>query len=110
MEFSLGLLITLWTILCLLTAIFLSVAAISYLVCTVSPSPAGVSGIEAFSGFVFCTLFAGLFYIHVWWLVAKPKEIPETPATRDILLRVPEKSSVNAQVTSGNNTINLQNL
>lgn len=107
MEFLLGLLITLWTVLCLLAAIFLSVAAISYLVCTVSPSSASVSGVEAFSGFVFCTIFAGLFYIHVWCLVAKS---PETPKTRDILLTVPEKSSVNAQVTSGNNTVNLQNL
>lgn len=35
---------------------------------------------------------------------------PEPPKIRDILLTVPQKSSVNAQVTSENNTINLQNL
>ena len=34
----------------------------------------------------------------------------ETPETRDILLTVPQKSSVNAQVTSGNNTINITDL
>lgn len=110
MEFLLGALITVWTVLCLLVAIFLTVTAISCLICTVSPSSASVRGIEAFSGFVFCTLFAGLFYIHVWCLLAKPQETPETPASRDILLTVPEKSSVNVQVTSGNNTVNIQNL
>lgn len=35
---------------------------------------------------------------------------PEAPKTRDILLTVPEESSVNAQVTSENNTVNLENL
>ena len=34
----------------------------------------------------------------------------ESSKTRDIHLTVPQKSSVNAQVISGNNTINLQNL
>ena len=36
--------------------------------------------------------------------------VPESPKTRDILLTVPETSRVDAQVTSENNTINLQNL
>lgn len=35
---------------------------------------------------------------------------PESPKTRDIHLTVPETSRVDAQVTSDNNTINLQNL
>jgi hypothetical protein len=36
--------------------------------------------------------------------------VPETPRTRDIHLTVPQESSVNAQVTSGNNTVNIENL
>jgi hypothetical protein len=36
--------------------------------------------------------------------------VPESPRNRQIILDVPEKSSVNAQVTSQDNTINLQNL
>lgn len=96
-----------WIAICILLAIFLSVLALSGLVCTVSPSDTGVSRLEAFSGFVCCTILAGLFYIHVHHLVTNSQETPET---RDILLTVPQKSSVNAQVTSENNTVNLQNL
>ena len=108
-----GALVAVWIAVCILLAIFLSVLALSGLVCTVSPSDIGVRGtpgvsrLEAFSGFVCCTLIAGLFYIHVHHLVTKPQE---TPATRDIHLTVPQESSVNAQVISGNNTVNLQNL
>jgi hypothetical protein len=36
--------------------------------------------------------------------------VPETPRTRDIHLTVPQESSVNAQVTSGNNTVNITDL
>ena len=102
-----GALVAVWIAVCILLAIFLSVLALSGLTCTVSPSDAGVSRLEAFCGFVYCSLFAGLFYIHVHHLVTKPQE---TPATRDIHLTVPQESSVNAQVISGNNTVNLQNL
>lgn len=109
MEFLLGALITVWTVLCLLAAIFLTVVAIRSLVCTLFLLPE-VSRMEAFSGFVFCSLFAGLFYIHVWYLVAKFPETPKTPATRDILLTVPQDSSVNTQITSGNNTVNITDL
>ena len=104
-----GALVAVWIAVCILIAIFLSVSALAGLVCTLSPAT-GIPRLEAFSGFVFCTLLAGLFYIHVHHLVTKPQETPETPRTRDILLTVPEESSVNAQVTSGNNTVNLQNL
>jgi hypothetical protein len=92
---------------CILIAIFLTVAAISCLVCTVSPAGTNLSRIDAFTGFIPCFLLAGLFYIHIWYLVAEPQE---TPATRDILLTVPQESSVNAQVTSGNNTVNITDL
>ena len=105
-----GALVAMWIAVCILLAIFLSVLALSGLVCTISNSDTGVPRLEAFSGFVCCSLIAGLFYIHVHHLVTKPQETPKTPRTRDILLTVPEESSVNAQVTSGNNTVNLQNL
>lgn len=105
-----GALVAMWIAVCILIAIFLSVLALSGLVCTFSNSDTGVPRLEAFSGFVCCSIIAGLFYIHVFHLVSKPQETPETPRTRDILLTVPEKSSVNAQVTSENNTVNFENL
>lgn len=110
MEILVGALIAVWTAVCILIAIFLSVLAFGGLICLVAPPPASVSRIEALSVFIFCTLLAGLFYIHFCHLVAKSQETYKVPVTRDILLTVPEKSSVNAQVISGNNTINLQNL
>jgi hypothetical protein len=102
-----GAFLSVWTAGCILIAIFLTVIALSGLICTIFPPDVRVDRLEAFSGFVTCTLIAGLFYIHIWYLVAEPQE---TPATRDILLTVPQESSVNAQVTSGNNTVILQNL
>ena len=110
MATLIGALVAVWIAVCILLAIFLSVLALSGLVCTISPSDPGLSRLETFSGSVICTLIAGLFYIHVHHLVTKPQETPETPRTRDILLTVPEESSVNAQVTSGNNTINIVDL
>ena len=107
MEILAGALVAVWIAVCILLAIFLSVLALAGLVCTVSNSDTGVPRLEAFSGFVCCTLLAGLFYIHVHHLVTKPQE---TPATRDIHLTVPQESSVNAQVTSGNNTVNITDL
>ena len=111
-----GALLAVWTVLCILTAIFFTVAAISCLVCTVSPPKEEVNRIEALSGFVPCFLLAGLLYIHIGYLLAtfqktpETPETPETPATRDIHLTVPEKSSVNAQVTFGDNAVNIPNL
>jgi hypothetical protein len=43
-------------------------------------------------------------------LILTNSPVPESPRNRQIILDVPEKSSVNAQVTSQDNTINLQNL
>jgi hypothetical protein len=37
-------------------------------------------------------------------------KVPEAPGNRQIILDVPRTSRVDAQVTSGNNTVNLQNL
>ena len=104
-----GALLAVWIAVCILTAIFFTIASISCLSCIVSPS-AAVSRMEAFSCFVPCILLAGLLYIHIGYLLSISQETPETPKTRDILLTVPEESSVNAQVTSGNNTVNLKNL
>lgn len=37
-------------------------------------------------------------------------QVPESPGNRQIILDVPETSRVDAQVTSENTTLNLQNL
>lgn len=107
METLTGVLLVVWIAVCILLTLFLSVLALVGLIYTVSPLDTGIPRLEAFSGFVCCILLAGLFHIHVHSLVTKPQE---TPATRDILLTVPQKSSVNVQVTSGNNIVNIENL
>ena len=48
--------------------------------------------------------------IAVFFHLAKSGEVSESPRNRQIILDVPESSRVDAQVTSGDNTINLQNL
>jgi hypothetical protein len=104
-----GALLAMWTAGCILMVIFFSILTLASLLCTLVPSD-GLTRPQAFSALVFFGFFAGLFYIHVQYLLAEPQETPETPRTRDILLTVPEESSVNAQVTSGNNTVNIENL
>lgn len=106
MEF----LLLIWISLCILAAIVISVLGLAGLICAIVLPDVGWDKLEAFSGFVFCTLFAGLFYIHVWYLVAKPQESPELPATRNIHLTVPKDSSVNTQIISTNNTVNITDL
>ena len=96
-----------WISLCILVIIFLSVLGIAGLICTLVPPDVRIDRLKAFTCFVWCTFLAGLFYIHVWCLLAKPQE---TPATRDIHLTVPQDSSVNTQITSGNNTVNITDL
>lgn len=97
-----GALLAVWIAACILIAIFLSVIALSGLICAVIPPDVRVDRFEAFSGFVFCSIFAGLFYVHVWYLVAKPQE---TPATRDIHLTVPEKVEVHTEFRLDNTVI-----
>ena len=99
-----GTLLAMWIAVCILTAIFLTVAAIGCLVCTVSPS-AEVSRMEALSSFFPCFLLAGLFYIHIGYLLGKSQETPETPATRDIHLTVPEKVEVHTEFRLDNTVI-----
>lgn len=51
--------------------------------------------------------------VIITFAVPTPKEsreVPESPGNRQVILDVPETSRVDAQVTSGNNTVNLQNL
>lgn len=48
--------------------------------------------------------------IAVFFHLAKSGEVSESHRNRQIILDVPETSRVDAQVTSENNTINLQNL
>lgn len=43
-------------------------------------------------------------------LIATREAINSQPLTRDIHLTVPKDSSVNTQITSGNNTVNITNL
>lgn len=99
-----GALLAMWIAACILTAIFLTVAAISCLVCTVSP-PAGTCRMEAFTGFVPCFILAGLFYIHIGYLLDLSQKTPETPATRDIHLTVPEKVEVHTEFRLDNTVI-----
>lgn len=100
-----GALVAVWTVICILIAIFFTVAAISCLVCTVSPAGTNLSRIDAFSGFIPCFLLAGLFYIHIGYLLGKSQKTPETPATRDIHLTVPEKVEVHTEFRLDNTVI-----
>lgn len=58
---------------------------------------------------VFLMILPGLLAAGISLILAN-SPIPETPRNRQIILDVPEKSSVNAQVTSKNNTVNIENL
>ena len=98
-----------WIVLCILVGVFLSTACLCSLCCIFSP-PENTSRGEAFGSFIFYAVIAALCFTHVWWLMTKDKQTLELPATRDIHLTIPRESSVNAQVISGNNTVNLQNL
>lgn len=102
-----GFLSPIWISFCIVIAIFLSVLGFAGLICTVAPPDVRIPRLEYFTGFIWCTFLAGLFYIHVWCVLTKPQETPET---RDILLTVPRESSVNTQITSGNNTVNITDL
>lgn len=99
-----GGLLAMWIAACILTAIFLTIAAISCLVCTVSPTPE-VSRMEALSGFFPCFILAGLFYVHIGYLLPISQKTPETPATRDIHLTVPEKVEVHTEFRLDNTVI-----
>lgn len=99
-----GALLAMWIAACILTAIFLTFASISCLVCTVSPSPQ-VSRMEALTCFVPCFILAGLFYIHIGYLLSISQKTPETPATRDIHLTVPEKVEVHTEFRFDNTVI-----
>lgn len=109
METLSGALLVVWIVVCILIGIFFSTASLGSLCCTFDP-PENTERIDAFACFVLYGFVAGLFYIHVWCLMSEDKQTPEPSKTRDILLTVPEKSSVNAQVTSENNTVNISNL
>lgn len=100
-------LIGVWISLCILAIIFLSVLAIAGLLCTLIQPDVRIPRFESFTGFVWCTVLAGFFYTHVWCLLGK---LQESPATRDIHLTVPQDSSVNTQITSGDNTVNITDL
>ena len=58
---------------------------------------------------VFLMILPGLLAAGISLILAN-SPVPESSRNRQIILDVPETSRVNAQVTSENNTINLQNL
>lgn len=82
------------------------------------PNPLGDSSRESRAKFdafetvvlIFLMILPGIFAVFIALLFANVIEAPESPRSRQVILDVPEKSSVNAQVTSGDNTVNLQNL
>ena len=104
-----GALVAVWIAVCILVGVFLSTACLGSLCCLFSP-PENTSRGEAFGGFIFCAVFAALCFTHVGWLMSKDKETLQPSKTRDIHLTVPQESSVNAQVISGNNTVNITDL
>lgn len=59
---------------------------------------------------IFLMILHGIFAVFITLILSNAREVPEDSRTRQVILDVPEKSSVNAQVTSGDNTVNLQNL
>lgn len=59
---------------------------------------------------IFLMILHGIFAVFITLILSNVREVPEDSRTRQVILDVPEKSSVNAQVTSGDNTVNLQNL
>lgn len=62
---------------------------------------------------IFLMILPGLLASFISLILAnfgEASEAPKSPRNRQIILDVPETSRVNAQVTSENNIINLQNL
>lgn len=59
---------------------------------------------------IFLMILPGSLAVFIPLILAHLEGVPESPRNRQIILDVPEKSSVNAQVTSGNNTVNISNL
>lgn len=59
---------------------------------------------------IFLAILPGILAVFISLLFANIPEAPESPRTRQVILDVPETSRVDAQVTSGDNTVNLQNL
>lgn len=59
---------------------------------------------------VFLMILPGLLAAGISLILTNSEVHPESPENRQIILDVPRSSQVNAQVTSQNNTINLQNL
>lgn len=75
-----------------------------------SPRRSRESRMSSDDFFIFLIVFPGLLAVFIPLILAELEGVPETPRNRQIILDVPESSSVNAQVTSENNTVNLENL
>ena len=78
------------------------------------PNPLGDSSRESrisFDAFIiFLMILPGTLTVAILLILANFGEISESSRNRQIILDVPETSRVDAQVISGNNTVNLQNL
>lgn len=59
---------------------------------------------------IFLMILPGLLVAFISLTLANSEVHPESPENRQIILDVPRTSRVNAQVTSENNTVNIQNL
>lgn len=59
---------------------------------------------------VFLMVLPGILAVSITLILSNFGDLPEHSRTRQVILDVPESSRVDAQVTSGDNTVNLQNL
>lgn len=80
------------------------------------PNPLGdsprKSSVDSYDDFFFILLMSLPLSLGVFatLILSNTREVPEDSRTRQVILDVPETSRVDAQVTSGDNTVNLQNL
>ena len=79
------------------------------------PNPLGDSSRARFDAFeavvlIFLMILPGIFAVFIALLFANIPEVSESPRNRQVILDVPQTSRVDAQVTSENTILNLQNL
>lgn len=79
------------------------------------PSSSGDSSQVSFDFFeafvlIFLMILPGILAAFIAFLLANIPEVSESPRNRQVILDVPQTSRVDAQVTSENTTLNLQNL
>ena len=75
-----------------------------------SPRKSRESRIDFDDFLIFLMILPGSLAVFISLILAHLEGVSESPKNRQIILDVPETSRVDAQVTSENNTVNLQNL